>query len=241
MNYRVAEIQSTISYFYAMDKTPVIGPAWLRLVLFIICLIAFGLIFSLAATYLPIENAEPGSYSSEILINVLISIIVSLLTVFLFTRFVDRKKMTDLGLAFKDHGIFAATGFFVALFMLGIGTIILVFTKNLEFVNTEFDASKLYVGLGLMILVAVAEELVFRGYILNTLLSFSNRWVALGISALVFAALHGANPRDEPIADDQCIFSRTCAGYKLYIYPESLVWNDAAFCLELFPGACSGF
>lgn len=224
-----------------MDKTPLIGPAWLRLILFIICLIALGLIFSLAATYLPFEKPEPGGYSPVTLINVLVSVFVSLLTVFLFVKFIDRKKVASLGLQLKNNGNFAATGFFTALFMLGIGTLLLVLNKNLVFTNIEFDAGNLYVGLGLMIFVAVAEELVFRGYILNTLLSFSNKWLALGISALIFAALHGANPGINPLPMINVFLAGLVLGIN-YIYTRNLWFGMMLhFAWNFFQGPVLGF
>lgn len=55
-----------------------------------------------------------------------------------------------------------------------------------------------YIAIGLM--APIAEEVVFRGSILRALLSaFSNRWVAIVVSALLFSLAHG-NPVQMPHA-----------------------------------------
>jgi membrane protease YdiL (CAAX protease family) len=51
-----------------------------------------------------------------------------------------------------------------------------------------------------MIAIAVGEEMVFRGYILNNLMQSLNRWLALAISAALFALMHSNNPNVDLIA-----------------------------------------
>lgn len=58
----------------------------------------------------------------------------------------------------------------------------------------SFNATQLFLGLILMLLVAFTEELVFRGYILNNLMLSMNKWTALIFSAVLFALFHGSNP-----------------------------------------------
>ena len=51
-----------------------------------------------------------------------------------------------------------------------------------------------------MIAIAVGEEMVFRGYILNNLMATLNRWLALAISSALFALMHSNNPSVDLIA-----------------------------------------
>jgi hypothetical protein len=81
-------------------------------------------------------------------------------------------------------------------------------------------------------LVSFTEELICRGYILNNLMQSMNKWLALALSSLVFAAFHSANP-DVSIMS---IINIYIAGLLLginYIYTRNLwfsiffhfVWN----------------
>jgi hypothetical protein len=51
-----------------------------------------------------------------------------------------------------------------------------------------------------MIAIAIGEEMVFRGYILNNLLHSLHKWLALAISAALFALMHSNNPGVDIIA-----------------------------------------
>jgi membrane protease YdiL (CAAX protease family) len=80
--------------------------------------------------------------------------------------------------------------------------------------------------------VAFMEELVFRGYLLNNLMQSVNKWLALLITALLFAVVHISNP-DVTILPVLNVF---VAGLLLginYIYTKNLwfsiffhfIWN----------------
>ena len=64
----------------------------------------------------------------------------------------------------------------------------------------NFDSGNFLNGLFLMIVIAVGEEMVFRGYILKNLMESLNRWLALAISAALFALMHSNNPSVDLIA-----------------------------------------
>jgi membrane protease YdiL (CAAX protease family) len=180
-----------------MSRSSIVGNPWIRVMLFILCLVALNIGVSFLATYIPEgatigeEGETPGLRS---VLFALVSVVVALISVFLFRKKIDKKSITSLGLSWKGNGTFAATGLFAGLFFLGCCTLLLFALKYLEFTDLEFDGSSLYVGLGLMVLIAISEELAFRGYVLTTLLPVTNKWVALLVSAVLFALLHMGNP-----------------------------------------------
>jgi len=47
---------------------------------------------------------------------------------------------------------------------------------------------------GIYAIVAIVEEVLFRGYILRNLMISFNKYIALIISSLLFSAIHGFNP-----------------------------------------------
>lgn len=72
-----------------------------------------------------------------------------------------------------------------------------------------------------MALVAFAEELVFRGYILNNLLQSMNKWTALIISSLLFTLFHLSNPDISLLALLNIFLSGLMLGIN-YIFTKNL-------------------
>ena len=123
-----------------------------------------------------------------------VAAIVSMALVWLFTTFIDRRSFNSIGFGFTDSGMHAGTGFFTGIFLVCAGAVILYFTKHLQWTGISFNGQDLFISFGLMAIVAIYEETVFRGYILNNLLQSVNKWLALFISAFIFALAHIANP-----------------------------------------------
>nr|WP_272509134.1 CPBP family intramembrane glutamic endopeptidase [Clostridium ganghwense] len=78
--------------------------------------------------------------------------------------------------------------------------IVLLVTGNISLINSllkpKFTQNTLW-GIFLFIIVAINEETMCRGYILNTLNQMGKPWLSAGISSAVFAALHLGNPNVE--------------------------------------------
>jgi membrane protease YdiL (CAAX protease family) len=208
-----------------MEKKPLIQQGWLRVVLLISCLLLLLQIFSIAAERFMEGQPEAGKRDvfsdSRQLTSLFLPVIVSVLTVFLFRKYIDKKSIFSLGFEAKGFLPAAATGFFLSLFILGAGTLILVASQNLRWTDISFDPVQLFLSLGLMIMIAVSEELLFRGYVLNNLMSSANKWSALIISAAVFAIFHINNPGITTVA----VFNVFAAGLLLgvnYLFTRNL-------------------
>lgn len=227
-----------------MSRPSVIENPWIRVLLFVICLVIFNVGISFLSGYIPLgatvgeEGETPGLRS---VLLALVSVVAGLATLFLFRKKIDRKSIVSLGLNTKGHGVFAATGFFAALFLLGCATMLLFAMGYLEFTDVEFDGSSLYVGLGLMVIIAVTEELVFRGYILTTLLPVTNKWLALLASALLFALVHMGNPGANLIPIANVFLAGVLLGVN-YVYTKNL-WFGILLHLawNFFQGPVLGF
>ncbi len=176
---------------------------WLRAILFF----AFFFLVMMAMQYGTetllnlLQKTETGTdkSSAELLmgniwIQVGITSVSSFFSVWAFRVFVDKQTVWSLGFAWKGFEKHAWTGFFAAIAMLGAGTLVLVAMKYLSFIDFQLDVVSLGSNLFLMLLVAFAEELFFRGYLLNNLMQSMNKWLALVISALLFAFVHIGNP-----------------------------------------------
>ena len=190
----------------APDKNPLIKQAWLRVLLFLIFFFLLIIAASALVSVLIVVMQKPSGGKiapaalDELLggdylwVNALISLFASLLAVFVFRKFIDRKSLVSLGFQWSGYERDAGAGFFLAPVILGFGTLILFFSHHLQWVDISFDGKALFIELGIMIMVAIAEEIVFRGYILGNLMESFNKWIALGVSGLLFTLFHLNNP-----------------------------------------------
>jgi len=173
-------------------------PVALRIFLYIIAILIGIGIFQvpayMLAGYSPGEIAKATEAVSPT--QVLISF-WGLVPLFLFTwifrRYIDDQRFSSLGLAIKGRGRDLLLGLGVAIVLYAIGSLVLGLTGNIQFEKMGISTQTLLLNFGLFITVAIMEELMVRGYILNNLLSVMNKYLALAISAVIFAAMHGLN------------------------------------------------
>jgi membrane protease YdiL (CAAX protease family) len=107
---------------------------------------------------------------------------------------IDRHPFSALGFQWRGFEIHAAVGFSMAIAILGTGTCLLVALGQLNWMDVQFNGQSFFLAVGTMLLVALAEEAVFRGYVLRNLMQSTAAIPALFTSAALFAIFHGANP-----------------------------------------------
>jgi uncharacterized protein len=224
------------------NKKPVIAQGWLRAVIFIIFYLAIllvaGFIMQKSGGTADTKNtADLRLLYLPFIINAVLSVVI----VWAFRKIIDRQSLFSLGFDFNKYGAHAAVGFFLGILLLCTGTLILYFTKNLQWVDINFNGNDLFISFGLMIIVALYEEVVFRGYILNNLLVSVNKWVALFISAALFALAHSANPDFSILAAVNIFLAGILLGVN-YIYTKNL-WFAVMlhFSWNFFQGPILGY
>jgi membrane protease YdiL (CAAX protease family) len=235
-------------------KKPLIKQGWLRVLLFGFCFFIIALLVAIPAALLIVGikkdelTADPGHTLSNLLggdflwLMLILECVISLISVWIFRVFVDRKSFASLGFRLSGYRNEAAAGFFMGPALLGISALLLLFSGHLKWVDIHFDPQSLTVSLGLLILIAFSEELVFRGYILNNLLdSFTNKWIALPVSAILFAIFHASNPGMNSMAFANLFLAGLLLGIN-YIYTRNL-WFSFFFHLSwnFFQGPLLGF
>lgn len=203
---------------------PFIQQGWLRAFLYMIATIFIMMVFQFIAgsitAFLPGNKSHESSFANIAIMYMLTTIGIVTIT-WLFRKFIDKESFKSLGFAWKGFKNEAWIGFFTGPALLGIGTIILAATGYLVFVNFSFDAIAILMELAILIVVAFSEELLFRGYLLNNLMQSTNKWIALTISAVLFALFHGVNPGVTVLS----IVNIFVAGFLLginYIYTKNL-------------------
>ena len=228
-----------------MNQQPLIKNGLLRVLLFVITFVLLtGIVQIAAGKIIPASPAKAaGSVLNDqyVLISLLLSVVCAFATVYFFRTVVDKQSFASLGFRFRDNVSHAGAGLFTGLLLLGVGTLALVAGNYLQWSGISFNASDLFLCLGLMVLVAFGEEIVFRGYILSNLLPSMNKWAALAISALLFTLFHLGNPGITPVAIANIFIAGVLLGIN-YIYTRNL-WFGICFHVSwnFYEGAVLGY
>jgi membrane protease YdiL (CAAX protease family) len=237
-----------------VKKNPVFKQGWLRVLLFGCFFFIVSLLLAIPAV-LAIAGTSPQQLKDNLVptlaglltgdylwLLVLLEFAISLVSVFIFRSFVDRRSFISLGWDLQGFAGEALTGLLLGPALLGLTSVLLLLSGHLEWTDIVWDPSSLFISFGLMALIAFSEELVFRGYILGNLLeSFPNRWIALSISAFLFACFHLTNPGLHTLAFANLFLVGLLLGIN-YIYTKNL-WFSFLFHLSwnFFQGPILGF
>ena len=183
-----------------MDKSgsfkALIPQGWLRALLF---LVAFGLTtgICLGAYLIALQKGRPDIAGVEnlmkgnnLLVTTAIIFTLSLLLIFVFRRWIDRKSFVSLGLDLNGYGGEAIAGAMLATFIICSSSLLLKATGHLKWMDIIFDSRALFLAFGSVVIISFYEELIFRGYILNNLMDSFPGWLALVISAFLFMIFH---------------------------------------------------
>lgn len=173
-------------------------PVWARILLFIIAFFIVSAIFEvigLLVAGIPLmEVANLSEMGTNVLFVVKLWGFIGLLfLVFIFRKYIDKKTILSLGFSLKSRGQDFAFGLLIAVLLIGGGSLVLMGFGFVEFSVNEIDFGAFALSFLLFIIVALNEEIMMRGYILNNLLTVSNKYLALIISSVLFTAMHGFN------------------------------------------------
>ena len=151
----------------------------------------------------------------------LLSLVPLFIVTFLFRRYLDRKTFISLGFSLKGKGVDFLFGLLVAVAIYAIGSTVLVITGNIQFSKPGIGIQTLLLNVVTFTVVAITEELMVRGYILNNLLSSTNKYLALTISSVIFAAMHGLNSGITVLAMINLFLAGILLG-AVYIFTQNL-------------------
>ncbi|HLK29543.1 MAG TPA: CPBP family intramembrane glutamic endopeptidase [Puia sp.] len=235
------------------EKKPLIKQGWLRVIVFIIAYLIISLLIAVPAI-LMLTQVNPSDLQNNFLQSImnlatkdslwivaLLEFVSSAICVFLFRKFVDKKTIGSLGLSSYGQANNMLAGFFLAPALVGAGSLIMYLTKHLEWDDFSFNANEFFIEVGILAFIAISEELVFRGYILNNLMQSFNKWMALLISAILFTLFHISNPGIGAIPLASLFLGGILLGMN-YIYTKNLWFSIMLhFSWNLFQGPFSGY
>ena len=232
------------------NSSPAIKQGWLRALLIIIPFFIVSGIFQVIGVFvhaaitgqLDIANLQNVNMSSGIMLTgQFTGTIGTLLIVWIFTKYLDRKQFIDLGFSIKNRTKDILFGLLAGFAMMGLGTLILWGNGNLSIDAINFGFLSLLQSFFLFILVSVNEEVFVRGYILPNFMDSMNRYLALVLSSLIFTGLHLFNPNVSVLGVTNIFLAGILLGIG-YIFTKNL-WFPLAlhFSWNFFQGPIFGF
>ena len=187
---------------------PRIQNGFLRAIIFMpLWLITMGIVVSIGSiivmTISGVDMADQAavealfdvSFDSPVMLTLTaFQVLGSFCALWLATKFIDRKPLMSIGLSIKDKANEMLVGLGFALAFIG-GLFLLLWLLGAITITgyVGFKPGVFFVSM-MLFLAAFDEELIFRGYILNSMMDSSSRWVALAGSSAIFALMHAGNP-----------------------------------------------
>ena len=197
---------------------------WIRILLFIVpyVLIAGGFhALGLVAIREGLNHELWQLSSIEDLTYTAFDLLATLLSVWIFMRYVDKESFISLGFKIKDRLAEIGLGIGIGAFAVGLGFSIIWSQRALSFEGVTFNFNELLAAISLFIIVAINEEVLIRGYILKNLMVSFNKYLALLISAALFTFMHSRNPGIDGLALVNLFLAGLLLG-SFYIYTRNL-------------------
>ncbi len=174
--------------------------AW-RIFFYIAFMIAlFRILDFLGNSFLFIQGENLSDYS--LLLNRLISKLLALLSVFIpgvvLLKWVDKRPVSLLGTGYyKGFLRELSIGMLLGFLMVTATALILWLTRWASFSFNGFSIVMFLYLLGCFVVLVISasyEEVLFRGYVFQSLIEGNNFWIALVIFSLLFGSAHISNP-----------------------------------------------
>jgi len=182
---------------FLSPEEPRLRAGW-RLLIQTVLMLLIGIAVVIALSPL----AHSGIKINNELFSQVIEIVVVTGSVFLARRLLDRRSITSLGLKLESAALIdILVGILITFFMMGAIFLIEIGLGWLTFEGFawQFESAKsvlvnALLMLAIFILVGWNEELISRGYHLQTLASGLNLFWGVVLSSAIFGVLHLANP-----------------------------------------------
>jgi membrane protease YdiL (CAAX protease family) len=212
---------------------------WGFVLLYLVAWLLALVIFSLPFLLMDDSTVIPDNIGS--LLNAALMLAAALLVTFLFCKWIHKETLSGIGLdAFTKKWKDLLWGMLYGIVGIAAGFLICYAAGVIQVTAMHFP-SGLPLILVAMILVAVAEELLFRGYVLRRFMKVYNQYIALAVSSVLFMLLHGFNAHLDILPFVNLFLAGVLLG-SYYIYTQNL-WFPIGlhFTWNFFQGSVFGF
>lgn len=217
---------------------------WQRVLLIIIPYVIIMGLFQMVGLIVAGSDLTDRNFNFSLwqdVIIILFTLAGTVLVIWFFRKFIDKEPFAEIGLSIKNRGKDIALGLLFGLLMMTLGYGILILLGEIQFSRINFQPTELLLSVALFILVSFNEELFMRGYVLKNLMLSMNKYIALLISSLAFAAMHLLNPHFSMITFFVIALSGVILGLA-YIYTKNLWFPFSLhFSWNFFQGTIFGF
>ena len=206
---------------------------WIRILLILIPYLLIVGVFQVLGMYLAgkdLTDLTTLGTPVQVLIGSFFAMLGTLLVLWLFMKYIDKEKFINLGLQFKNRKIDFIFGIGLGILVMGIGYELLILLNEISFDKIVFEPVNILISIALFTCVAIAEEFLFRGYILRNLMISFNKYFALILSSILFSLLHGMNPNMDGFSAMSLFLAGILLGIS-YIYTKNL-WFPIALHLS---------
>lgn len=195
-----------------------------RILLFIICyFIIVGIFQYVGHTIIgnSITNVDYKISSTERVIINVFSLVGIFITIWLFMKFADKEPFVKIGFQTKNKLKEFIAGIILGPLIMSIGYFLLILSEEIFFIKVNFDVKELMILIITYTIVAITEEVVFRGYILKNLMSSFNKYTALIVTSIIFSIAHGLNPNIDLLSFLNLFLAGIVCGLS-YVYTKNL-------------------
>lgn len=241
--YEIQPIQdrSILARIFLSPNEPRLRAGW-RLLIQTILLVLFGAVISIASSFL-------GPLNGSLLWSQILNFIIITGSVYVARRWLDKRSFESLGLKLDKHTLLdVLTGIGITFVQMGFIYILMLSIGWLTFEGFAWEFDPINVVISGVITFFIAfiiagwnEELLSRGYHLQTIASGLNLFWGVIISSAVFGLLHLGNPNATWVSAAGIFFAGVYLAYG-YIRTKQL-WLSIGLHIgwNFFEGVVFGF
>lgn len=117
----------------------------------------------------------------------------TILSTWFMMRFVNNSPFLEIGLSVRNHFTDIAAGMVWAVSIYLVGFLILIIFNQVSIDAIRFDSKSLSLSFIIYLVVAIKEEIAYRGYCLTILTKSMNKYAAVIIGSILFTFFHRNN------------------------------------------------
>ncbi len=182
------------------DESKMLRSGWRAT--FFLCLFVFLFLFLGAIAFFAFPSLfrpGEGSVPLKLLVNASAMFVAALAAGWIAARFLEQLSLNSLGLVLKGRWpLNLAMGILIGGITVSIAAGMAWLLAGTEFVWSNFSSDQIIRSLAvsgvIFLIAATAEELVFRGYIFQTLIRADQTIIAFIFTSILFAMVHQGNP-----------------------------------------------